>query len=989
MNPLEGAQERREVTETRPAAPTARWRRLWTASGWALIVMGGAAIIGWILTIRVLVQPIETRAPLRPAAALGLFALGVAALACDRGLRRTALVLGTTAAAIGLTGLLELVTGSSLGLDGLPLRPDLEALIGRPGSSQVPFSTAWGLILGGAGIVAVITGLKRPSGAFLVGVIASILGALGFALLLAQAIGFSPGVQFGPVVGSGPQAAIGLLLLGVAMGATAWTRDWTPATYPAWIPPAAGLASLTAVLFLWRAMIQGQDADARTLLAAAAERAETRVEEGIGLVNSALRRVAWFSFPSVVGTDEWNRSVQTMVNSVPGMTGIAWVDGNGSRALLVPVPEDSLTLITQLKLQVGSRSPPTLSRPDSVWHFSLADSAQTLGIAVPRCDLSTCDGFVVGLIRGDRLLLPMLADTVDGYHRTVSWRGRTIVTSGFGPARGHDLVHRAVMSVDEMAWEVVVWPTGGGSPAPGGGLSGLVLAFGLLLSGLLPVSLQLGRTLQTNARTAELARLQLLLGRSMDRAWSWEVPARADGEPALESSTRGQELRKGRWTELVHPDDRRRVEALLSAHLDGWSHVFEAQYRIQDAAGEWSWRVDRGHVTERGPYGTPLQMLGVSGDVSERRRVDEERERSERRFRAMFDSAYQFQALLDLECRILEANPTALELLRNETSIEGLRGLVFWEAGWWSGPDAAAWAKTACDAAKAGRIVKQELEMATRGGQRVVMDFSVKAIRDAEGRVAQLLVEGRDITARRRAEAELREVETLTTMGRIAARVAHEINNPLAGIQNSFLLLRDAIPADHPHYAYVGAIEREIRRIADVTRQLYETYRPDSDGTGQSGVRTLIGDAVAFLQQVNRPTQVRIQAELAGVPSLVAIPESVLRQSVYNLVQNAVEASPPGGLVTVWAHAENGYFVLRVRDQGPGVPASARSRIFEPFVTTKGRGAATGGMGIGLSLVRRSVEAMGGTIDIEDPPDGGAEFVIRIPVAQATNGGNS
>jgi two-component system sporulation sensor kinase C len=279
--------------------------------------------------------------------------------------------------------------------------------------------------------------------------------------------------------------------------------------------------------------------------------------------------------------------------------------------------------------------------------------------------------------------------------------------------------------------------------------------------------------------------------------------------------------------------------------------------------------------------------------------------------------------------------------------------------------------------------------MATRGGQRMVMDFSVKAIRDAEGRVAQLLVEGRDITARRRAEAELREVETLTTMGRIAARVAHEINNPLAGIQNSFLLLRDAIPADHPHYAYVGAIEREIRRIADVTRQLYETYRPDSDGTGQSGVRTLIGDAVAFLQQVNRPTQVRIQAELTGVPSLVAIPESVLRQSVYNLVQNAVEASPPGGLVTVRAHAENGYFVLRVRDQGPGVPVTARSRIFEPFVTTKGRGAATGGMGIGLSLVRRSVEAMGGTVEIEDPPDGGAEFVIRIPVAPATNGGNS
>ena len=226
-------------------------------------------------------------------------------------------------------------------------------------------------------------------------------------------------------------------------------------------------------------------------------------------------------------------------------------------------------------------------------------------------------------------------------------------------------------------------------------------------------------------------------------------------------------------------------------------------------------------------------------------------------------------------------------------------------------------------------------------------------------------------------------------MGRIAARVAHEINNPLAGIQNSFLLLRDAIPTSHPHYKYVGAIEREIGRIADVTRQLYETYRPESDGVGQTGVRTLIGDAVAFLQQVNRPTEVQIEADLTGAPSLVAIPESVLRQSVYNLVQNAVEASPPGGKVTVRAAMENGSFLLRVRDQGPGIPPDSRERVFEPFVTTKSRGVTTGGMGIGLSLVRRSVEAMGGTVEIVDPPNGGAEFVIRIPVAQATNGGIS
>jgi two-component system sporulation sensor kinase C len=267
------------------------------------------------------------------------------------------------------------------------------------------------------------------------------------------------------------------------------------------------------------------------------------------------------------------------------------------------------------------------------------------------------------------------------------------------------------------------------------------------------------------------------------------------------------------------------------------------------------------------------------------------------------------------------------------------------------------------------------------------MDFSLKPILNSQGSATQLLAEGRDMTARRRAESELREVETLTTMGRIAARVAHEINNPLAGIQNSFLLLRDAIPPTHPHYAYVGAIEREIGRIADVTRQLYETYRPETDGAGQTGVRTLIGDAVAFLEQVNRAAKVRIQADLTGTASLVPIPESVLRQSVYNLVQNAVEASPPGGVVTVKAQTVGGTFILRVRDQGSGIPTEARQRVFEPFMTTKGSAVRTGGMGIGLSLVRRSVEAMGGSIEIVDPPGGGTEFVIRIPMAQAGNGG--
>jgi signal transduction histidine kinase len=134
-----------------------------------------------------------------------------------------------------------------------------------------------------------------------------------------------------------------------------------------------------------------------------------------------------------------------------------------------------------------------------------------------------------------------------------------------------------------------------------------------------------------------------------------------------------------------------------------------------------------------------------------------------------------------------------------------------------------------------------------------------------------------------------------------------------------------------------------------------------------------------MLQQVNRASQVRIEVDTSAAPAVLPLPGALLRQAVYNLVQNAVEASPPGGTVRVRAWTEEHTFWLSVTDQGPGVPDDIRIRIFEPFVTTKS-GIRTGGMGLGLSLVKRSILALGGRIDLRDPEGGGAEFKIAIPL---------
>ncbi len=251
------------------------------------------------------------------------------------------------------------------------------------------------------------------------------------------------------------------------------------------------------------------------------------------------------------------------------------------------------------------------------------------------------------------------------------------------------------------------------------------------------------------------------------------------------------------------------------------------------------------------------------------------------------------------------------------------------------------------------------------------------------GGASRLLGITADVTESRRIDAAVQELETLAAMGRVAARVAHEINNPLAGIQYSFLLVKDAIPPDHPHFSYVGAIEREIKRIATVTRQLYETYRPEQEISASASLATVIGDAVAFMQQVNRAAQVSIVTDLSRAPAVVQLSAAVLRQIVYNLVQNALDASPPNGVVTVTAIAVPDALELHVSDDGPGVPPELRDRIFEAFFSTKDARMRTSGMGLGLALVRRSVDSAGGRIDIRSSTSGGALFVVTLPIVSA------
>ena len=238
-----------------------------------------------------------------------------------------------------------------------------------------------------------------------------------------------------------------------------------------------------------------------------------------------------------------------------------------------------------------------------------------------------------------------------------------------------------------------------------------------------------------------------------------------------------------------------------------------------------------------------------------------------------------------------------------------------------------------------------------------------------------------DITSRKLSELAVRNLEKLSAKGQMAAYIAHEINNPLAGIRNAFLLLEGAIPAEHPHRPFVPMINREIDRIASIIRTMYHIYRPGSGCTGKVVIQEVCQDLESLLAPKCRAHSARIAFDGAGLAEQGSVNEGFFRQVLFNLMQNAVEASPAGGVVSVVACSGEGRLEVSVGDAGAGIPPALAERIFQSGFTTK-VDTAISGLGLGLATCRSLVESMGGSLAFKNRPGGpGTVFTVRLPFA--------
>lgn len=241
-----------------------------------------------------------------------------------------------------------------------------------------------------------------------------------------------------------------------------------------------------------------------------------------------------------------------------------------------------------------------------------------------------------------------------------------------------------------------------------------------------------------------------------------------------------------------------------------------------------------------------------------------------------------------------------------------------------------------------------------------------------------------EIIQHKRTESILAESEKLAATGRMAARIAHEINNPLAGIKNSFRLVKDAIPKDHIYYDYVTRIEKEIKRIAGIVRQMFDLYRPEKEPPRKFEVSDLINDVVSLLKFSAEEHNVNIEFEIKPGTDTIIITETMFKQVMFNVIQNAIDASPSGKAVKISAEIDNHKLIIMILDEGLGIKDNIRDSVFGPFFTTK-TGRQNSGLGVGLSVCKSIIDAMNGSICFESKLNIGTVFTITIPVKDDTS----
>ncbi len=291
------------------------------------------------------------------------------------------------------------------------------------------------------------------------------------------------------------------------------------------------------------------------------------------------------------------------------------------------------------------------------------------------------------------------------------------------------------------------------------------------------------------------------------------------------------------------------------------------------------------------------------------------------------------------------------------------------------------------------RLVSREIEISYP--EHRFIDFYVVPLSLVnEGEEGAVLIM-RDVTRERENQEQTLESERLQAVTLLAAGVAHEIGNPLNSLNIHLQLLerelKQMTDKDCSSLAeLVDISKQEVARLDKIIHQFLRAVRPTLPQFETSSINELLSEAVGFMKHEIENRGVWIETKCADDIPAVKVDRAQIKQAFYNLIKNAVDAMPDGGMLRISAYLKDQFVVIAFKDTGSGIKPEELGRIFEPYHTTKSKGS-----GLGLMIVQRIVREHGGEMEVDSRPDEGTTFMVYLPskerrirLLKAHRGGN-
>ena len=278
----------------------------------------------------------------------------------------------------------------------------------------------------------------------------------------------------------------------------------------------------------------------------------------------------------------------------------------------------------------------------------------------------------------------------------------------------------------------------------------------------------------------------------------------------------------------------------------------------------------------------------------------------------------------------------------------------------------------------AGKIksANGEKNVTHKGRDDIPMAYSISSLKsndsdDSTGAVEIIY----DLTETKKLQENFKHVSTLAALGEMAATVAHEIRNPVSAISGFAGLLKRDLQDDDPNKETISKIISGVSVLNSIIENLLDFTKDVSPTLMEIDPVRLVKETVSEMQADSHARNHRFEIVNDKTKLNVRIDPDLFRQVIYNLTRNAIQSEPDGGDVKIIVgKSESKSLILKVQDNGPGIPDNIRAKLFTPFFTTKANG-----IGLGLATVKKLVELHGGRVKVDNGDNGGAIFTVEIP----------